>query len=86
MRSYFSRREAWLAAIGTFVGALSAGRAASARRCGTTDAEIIETEPRDDGRIPRDRNACLTYSCDRNGRLTAVVAPVDPSGHWCSSV
>lgn len=87
MGSYFSRREACMAAIGTFLGALSVGRVTRARPCitCTTDTETIETEPREDDRTPRDRNACLTYSFDRKGRLTSVVAPVNTSAQWSLS-
>lgn len=85
MRFYFSRREACLAAIGTFLGALSVGRSTAARQRDTGDAQIGETQPASGGFEPADRNEFPTYSFDRKGRLTTVVAPVDPSAQWSSS-
>lgn len=84
MRCYYSRREAFLAAVGTFVGALSVGRAASARPCGAAGAESIETEPGAGIGEQDDRDGRLSYSFDRKGRLTSVVVPVDPSAQWSS--
>lgn len=85
MRSYFSRREACLAAIGTFLGTLSVERSTPARQRDASDAQIGETQPAAGILEPADRNEFPTYSFDRKGRLISVVAPVDTGAQWSSS-